>query len=295
VLLGGVFTEWLSWRWLLLINLPIGIALYCAAAYSVKESKSAADNKLDIPGALSITAGLMALVYGIAEGSLIATVVGLVVLGFFLLDQAWLAKQPLVPLSFFRNRSVTAANLVALVASGAIFTVFYFFTLYMQQVLGYSPIHTGLAYLPLTVGVFLGARGLAPHVNSLGPKRVLLIGLSLSAAGMFWLASASAPVSYFADLFGPTILLGLGQGVVTTGTALAATADLPYHQAGLASGVLNTTRQLGGAVGLAMLVAIANAQASLGSGYLMAFAVSGIFLLLSLIPASFAPGGAKRE
>jgi EmrB/QacA subfamily drug resistance transporter len=295
VLLGGVFTEWLSWRWLLLINLPIGIALYSAAAYSVKESKSAADNKLDIPGALSITAGLMALVYGIAEGSLMPAIVGVLVLGFFLVDQAKLAKQPLVPLSFFRNRSVTAANLVALVASGAIFTVFYFFTLYMQQVLGYSPIHTGLAYVPLTVGVFLGARGLAPHVNSLGPKRVLLIGLSLSAAGMFWLSSASAPVSYFADLFGPTLLLGLGQGVVTTGTALAATANLPYHQAGLASGVLNTTRQLGGAVGLAMLVAIANSQASLAGGYLLAFTVSGVFLLISLVPASFAPGGTRRN
>jgi hypothetical protein len=88
----------------------------------------------------------------------------------------------------------------------------------MQQVLGYSPIQTGLAYLPLTVGVFVGARGLAPYVNTLGPKRVLLIGLTLSATGMFWLATASAPVSYFADLFGPTLLLGLGQGVVSGGT-----------------------------------------------------------------------------
>ncbi|HCT76195.1 MAG TPA: MFS transporter [Micromonosporaceae bacterium] len=294
VLLGGMFTEWLSWRWILLINIPIGAALFAAVAYSVTETRiQSAERKLDIPGSLSITAGLMAVVYGIAEGALVPLGIGVVVLAFFFLNEAKLAKQPLVPLDFFRNRSVSAANFVAITASAAIFSVFYFFTLFMQQVLGYTPIQTGLVYLPLSLGIFLGARGLAPHVTSIGPRRILVVGLSLSALGMLWLSQASSHAGYLTHLLGPSILLGLGQGIVMTGTAMAATANLPYHQAGLASGVLNTTRQLGGAVGLAALVAISNAQQTLASGYLLAFLVSAGFLAVAIIPALFAPGGKR--
>lgn len=294
VLLGGIFTEWLSWRWILLINIPIGAALFAMVAYSVTETRiNSADRKLDIPGSLAITVGLMAVVYGIAEGALAPLGIGVVVLAFFFLNEAKLAKQPLVPLDFFRNRSVSAANFVAVTASAAIFSVFYFFTLFMQQVLGYTPIQTGLVYIPLSLGIFLGARGLAPHVTSIGPRRVLVVGLSLSALGMLWLSQATSHAGYLTHLLGPSILLGLGQGIVMTGTAMAATANLPYHQAGLASGVLNTTRQLGGAVGLAALVAISNAQQTLAGGYLLAFLVSAGFLAVAIIPALFAPGGKR--
>lgn len=312
VLAGGMITQWLSWRWILLINIPIGIALFAAVAHAVTESRGqGAGRRMDLPGALSITLGLIGVVYAIAESEqygwgsgrvVVALFAGLALLAFFVLDQLRIARHPLVPIKFFRNRSVSAANLVAVVASAAIFSVFYFFTLYMQQVLGYSPLRTGLVYLPLSLGIFAGARGLAPYIGTVGPRRILLIGLSLSGTGMLWLAQATPEASLLADLLGPAVLLGLGQGVVMTGTALAATTGLPQEQAGLASGVLNTTRQLGGALGLTVLVATATAHTgdlrgsgatdveALASGYQMAFLVSTGFLAASLIPALFAPG-----
>ncbi|HEX6686943.1 MAG TPA: MFS transporter [Candidatus Limnocylindrales bacterium] len=316
VLLGGLFTEWLSWRWLLLINLPIGVALFAAAAYAVAESRAGnGTRKLDLPGSVSITIGLIALVYGIAESEqhgwaatrvVVALTAAVALIGFFLFDQAKLAPQPLVPLDFFKRRSVSVANLVAVIASAAIFSVFYFFTLHMQQVLGYSPVETGLVYIPLSIGIFVGARGLSPYVGAIGPKRTLLIGLTISLLGMVWMSRASTDATFLADLLGPALLLGVGQGIVTTGTAMSATADLPHHQAGLASGVLNTTRQLGGAVGLTVLVALSTARTNallasgadpldaLSAGYMLAFTVGSAFLLLAMVPALFATRSSSR-
>jgi EmrB/QacA subfamily drug resistance transporter len=315
VVIGGMFTEWLSWRWMLLINFPLGVALFWAVARAVTESRDGdGPRKLDLPGSLSITLGLVCLVYGIAEGGrqgwgstpvTICLAAAAVLIGFFLYDQAKLATHPLVPLDFFKNRSVTMANTVAIVAAAAIFSVFYFLTLHMHVVLGYSPIETGLAYIPLSIGVLAGARGLSPYVGVIGPRRILLIGLSLSLAGMIWMSQAGTDAAFLADLLGPSLLLGVGQGIVTTGTALAATANLPHHQAGLASGVLNTTRQLGGALGLAVLVAASTAHTesllasgstaidALSAGYMLAFAVASAFLLLAFIPALFAPPGTR--
>lgn len=315
VLMGGMFTQWLSWRWILLINLPIGIALFSAVSYAVIESRAGdGRRRLDLPGSLSITFGLIALVYGIAESGrhgwgstrvVAALAVAALLIAFFLFDQAKLAEQPLVPLEFFKNRSVSVANIVAVVASAAIFSVFYFFTLHMQVVLGYSPVRTGLVYIPLSIGIFAGARGLSPYVGVIGPKRILLIGLSISFLGMTWMSQAGTDATFLADLLGPSLLLGAGQGIVTTGTAMTATADLPYHQAGLASGVLNTTRQLGGALGLTVLVAVSTAHTNallasgsttvdaVSSGYMLAFGVGSVFLLLALIPALFAAPGSR--
>lgn len=311
VVVGGMFTEWLSWRWMLLINLPVGIALFWAVARAVAESRDGdGPRKLDLPGSLSITLGLICLVYGIAESGrrgwestpvIVSLGAAVVLIGFFLYDQAKLAGHPLVPLEFFRNRSVSVANLIAVAATAAMFSVFYFFTLHMHVVLGYAPIETGLAYIPLSIGVFAGARGLSPNVAVIGPRRILLIGLSLSLVGMIWISQAGADATFLADLLGPSLLLGVGQGIVTTGTAMTATANLPYHHAGLASGVLNTTRQLGGALGLTVLVAFSTAHTdsllatgsaakdALSAGYMLAFAVASGFLLLAMIPALFAP------
>lgn len=315
VVIGGMFTEWLSWRWMLLVNFPIGVALFWAVARAVTESRAErSTRKLDMPGSLSITLGLICLVYGVAESGrrgwsstpvIAALAAALLLIGFFLFDQAKLAAQPLVPLEFFKNRSVSVANIIAVVATAAMFSVFYFFTLHMHVVLGYSPIETGLAYIPLSMGVLAGARGLSPYVGVIGPRRVLLIGLSLSLLGMIWMAQAGRDASFLADLLGPSLLLGVGQGIVTTGTAMTATANLPYHQAGLASGVLNTTRQLGGALGLTVLVAVSTTHTNsllasgsatidaLSAGYMLAFVVASGFLLVALIPALFAPGATR--
>lgn len=310
-----MFTEWLSWRWMLLINFPIGVALFWAVARAVTESRDeGGSRRLDVPGSLSITLGLIALVYGIAESGrqgwgstqvIAALTAALLLIGFFLFDQAKLAAQPLVPLKFFKNRSVSVANIIAVIATAAMFSVFYFFTLHMHVVLGYSPIETGLAYIPLSMGVLAGARGLSPYVGVVGPRRILLIGLSLSLLGMIWMAQAGRDASFLADLLGPSLLLGVGQGIVTTGTAMTATANLPYHQAGLASGVLNTTRQLGGALGLTVLVAVSTTHThsllasgsaaidALSAGYMLAFVVASAFLLVALIPALFAPSATR--
>jgi EmrB/QacA subfamily drug resistance transporter len=312
VLVGGMITEWLSWRWILLVNVPIGILLFAATAYAVTELRGDEnERRLDILGALSVTLGLIAIVYGVAEaqkygwgsGRIVGSlVVGAALLALFLIDQAKLARQPLVPLGIFRVRTVTVANIVAFTASAALFSTFYFFTLYTQLVLGYSPLRTGLAYLPLSVGIFAGARGIAPLVARIGPRWILVTGLVLSVAGLAWLGNTSVHASFAADLLGPTLLLGFGQGMVTASSANVGTAGLPYQQIGLASGLLNTNRQLGGALGLAILVALAvnrtghhggGYKEALASGYGLAFLAAAVFAAAGIVAALAAP--AKTE
>jgi MFS family permease len=210
-----------------------------------------------------------------------------------------------VPLNIFRNRTVTVANIVSFTASAALFSTFYFFTLYTQVVLGYSPLRTGLAYLPLSVGIFAGARGIAPLVSRIGPRWILVTGLALSVAGLAWLGNTSADASFTVDLLAPSLLLGFGQGMVNASVANVGTAGLPYQQIGLASGLLNTNRQLGGAFGLAVLVALSvshtahygggptAAKEALASGYGLAFVVAAAFAAVGILAALAAP--AKTE
>ncbi len=267
VLAGGLITQWFSWRWILLVNVPIGLALLVGVAVAVPESRRGGDRRsLDVPGALTVTLGLMAAVYGIAEshtygwgsvrvlGSLVA---GVGLLGLFLLIQARFARRPLVPLDVFRHRSMRSANLVAFFGIAALFSTFYFLTLVLQQVLGYSPLRTGLSYLPLSLGLALGGWGISSVVPRLGPRPVLLGGLTLATLGLLWLGRLDEHSGYLADVLGPLLLLGFGMGTVLNATTNAATADLPAHQAGLASGLLNTTRQLGSALGLVVLATLA--------------------------------------
>jgi EmrB/QacA subfamily drug resistance transporter len=317
VLIGGVITQWLSWRWILLVNVPIGILLFAATAYAVTELRGKEDERrVDVAGAVSVTLGIMAFVYGIAEAQQYgwgsprivgALAVAVVLIAFFLVDQVRIARQPLVPLGILRNRFVSAANIVAFTGSAALFSTFYFFTLFTQQVLRYSPLETGLAYLPLSVGIFIGARGIAPRSARLGPRWILVAGLALSVAGLAWLSRASVDASFAADLLGPTLLLGLGQGMATAASANAATASLPYQQAGMASGLLNTNRQLGGAVGLAVLVALALARTAseehahaatrqaLASGYGLAFLAAAVIAAAGIAGALAAPSRAQAE
>ncbi|MFI6153003.1 MFS transporter [Kitasatospora sp. NPDC051170] len=317
VLAGGVIAEWFSWRWTLLANVPVGLALLALTAVVVPEasrSRSELRGRVDVVGALSVTLGLMVLVYGVAgasrEGWGSVRTLGLVgfgaaLLAFFVLDQAKIASQPLVPLSIFRVRQVTAANVTALACSGALFSSFYFFTLLLQQVLDYSPLETGLAYLPMTAGLFAGARGIAPLVQRIGPRPVLIAGHLISASGLLWLSTAGPDAGFLSALLGPGLLLGVGQGMVMTALTIAATADLPYSQSGLASGLINTTRQLGGAIGLALLVTISGSRIAdrtaagqpvreaLASGYGLAFATAAGFLALGLLGALAVPARRK--
>ncbi|MFD5771333.1 MFS transporter [Streptomyces sp. NPDC127049] len=308
VLLGGVIAQWFSWRWSLWINVPIGLALFAAVRCGVPATPGRDRVRLDLAGAATVTLGLMALVYGIAEspargwgdprtiGSLAAAAV---LLAAFLTLQARPGRQPLVPLGIFRNRTVSAANLVAFFSIAALFSTFYFLTLMLQQVLGYSPLETGLSYLPLSLGIAAGGFGIAPHLPRLGPRPVLLTGLTAASCGLLWLSAAGPDATFAADLLGPTLLLGVGMGAVINATTNAATHGLPVHQAGLASGLLNTTRQLGSALGLVVLATLSGARTSDGlaagrnavdassAGYGLALSTAALFTAAAL-PAALA-------
>jgi EmrB/QacA subfamily drug resistance transporter len=319
VLAGGAITEWLSWRWTLLINVPIGLVLFATVRWVVPPGRhrDGPRPRLDIPGAVTVTLGLMAVVCAVAEAhtygwtsaAVLAPLVGgVALLVLFVLIQARFARHPLVPLDVFRIRSVAAANLVAFFGVAALFSTFYFFTLLLQQVLGYSPVRTGLSYLPLSVGIAFGGWGVSGLVPRTGPRPVLLTGLSLSCLGLLWLAQADAGATYATDLLGPVLLLGFGMGAVLNATTNAATAGLPAHQAGLGSGLLNTTRQLGSALGLVTLAALsahrideasspgptASAHA-LASGYGLALTGGAVFAAMGVLAALAVPRRVKDE
>lgn len=312
VLIGGLIVQWFSWRWILLVNVPIGILLSAAVYAVVPETpgRRRGDRALDLPGSLTVTAGLMAVVYGIAESHargwgaprvVTALAAGSALLGLFVLVQARFARRPLVPLSIFRNRSVTAANLVAFFGIAALFSTFYFFTLLLQQVLLYSPLRTGLSYLPLTLGIALGGWGVSSAVARTGPRPVLLAGLSLACLGLLWLSGVDEHSGYTADVLGPALLIGFGMGAVLNATTNAATAGLPPDQAGLASGLLNTTRQLGSALGLVVLATLSAARTgaeagtgevtrqALASGYGLALFGAALFTAAGLLAALTVP------
>jgi EmrB/QacA subfamily drug resistance transporter len=312
VVAGGVLTDLFNWRWVLFVNVPIGIALLAGAAFALTESRSeSASRSLDIPGAVTITAGLAVVVYGIvstdthAWGSpftLITLAIGVVLLGLFVTIEARLASNPLIPLSVFRLRTLMAANGVAVTIGASLFGVFFFLSLYLQQVNGYSPLKAGLAVFPAGVFTLIGSLTGTRIVNRLGSRRQLIIGPGLAAIGLSWLAQTQAGSSYSGHVLGPLMLTGLGLGLSFVPMTIAATAGIPDHQAGLASGLITTTRQIGGAVGLAAMATVATSAAShhgpshhaldaaLTTGYDQAFLICAAALLAGAFLALLLPG-----
>ncbi|MFG2885255.1 DHA2 family efflux MFS transporter permease subunit [Streptomyces sp. NPDC048297] len=322
VLSGGAIVEWMSWRWVFLVNVPLGLLIAGLAVASVgttpgggsgaqaKETKPKQQTKLDVLGSVSVTLGIAALVYGLAEGQrygwgsariVSALAIGVVLLAVFVLDQAKLAEQPLMDLRLFRNRSVWAANVTMLAFGAALPATFYFLTLLYQSVLHYSAIRTGLVFLPLTVCAFIGAAASSVIAPRTGPRPMMLAGLVPMIAGLVWQSAADEHATYVADLLGPSLLFGLGLGIVVTSVAGAATAGVPEDKQGLASGVLNTSQSLGGAAGLAVMVAVAQARTAhvagesgpdahaFAAGYAAAFLATGVLLALSLVSAAAVP------
>lgn len=316
-LVGGAITEWLSWRWILLVNVPVGVLLTAGAAYAVTESrKEDDDRRMDLPGALAITAGLILLVYGIVRSEkegwdspqiIVSLGLAVVLLALFAVNEVRRRTHPLVPLGIFRNRSVTAANLVAFTSTAALWGTFFLFTLLLQLVLGYSPLETGFAYLPLSLGIVVAARGIAPLVPKVGPRPLLVAGLLLSAAGLAWLSGAGAGAGFLTDLFGPTLVLGIGQGLVSASMTVAGTSEVGYREQGLVSGLLNTSRQVGGALGLGILAVVAAAHTSdvahgahataraLAAGFDRALLVSALFPLIGAAAALAVPKVRRDE
>ena len=266
VTLGGLLTTELSWRYVLFINVPIGIALLAAAAASLVPSPSRRDwARLDLPGALTVTAGAGSLVYGVSQATnkgwgsapvIAALTAAAVLLAAFGMIEARSAA-PLVPLGIFRQRRLTVGNAVMTCLGAVMTSGFFFLSLYLQQVIGYSALRTGMAIVPITVLLAAGPLAAKRLLPRFGPRSLLLAGGILTTAGLAGMSQLPDYPGYLAHNLGPILVIGAGIGLMLLPLVASATAGLEPRYAGLASGLFNTARQLGGAVGLAVLVTIA--------------------------------------
>jgi EmrB/QacA subfamily drug resistance transporter len=269
VLLGGVLTEWVGWEWVLWVNVPIGIAAAAVAPRLIAESRSeSATRSFDVAGAVSITAGLSLLVYALVDANnagwgstqtigLLAASAALIA-AFVAIESR--SQAPLMPFRIFRLRTLTGANVVGLLVGASLFSMFFFISLYMQQVLGYSAIKAGLSYLPLALTIIVAAGIASQLVTRVGYKPVLLAGMAFIAAGLVWFGQVSVNGGYLTDILGPSLLAAIGLGFAFVPVTIAAVAGVPAREAGLASGLINTSQQIGGALGLAVLATIANSR-----------------------------------
>jgi len=268
MLLGGVLTEYVDWRWIFFINIPVALILgYMALRYVPKSNLDGERVKLDLPGAISVTAGLMVLVYGLVRaadnGWLSVETFGflglaaVLLVGFVVNEMR--VKQPLMPLRIFKNRSIAASNLMQLFVTAGMFGVFFYLSIYMQGVLQYSPVTTGLLNLPFTIFIGITAAIVSKKIAQISPKLVLVIAPLVTAAGLFYLSRVPVDGSYLTDLLPAIALIGTGMGATFVALTLAATSGVSQKESGLVSGLLNTTQQIGGAIGLAVLTTISTA------------------------------------
>ncbi len=310
-LFGGILTQFLDWRWILFVNVPIGAVALVASLRYVPESRADLHHRhLDPWGAVTVTAGLTALVFGIVRtetypwGSsqvLLPVAAGIVLLGVFVYLQARVSPAPLMPLGIFRSRNVAGGNIVMLLLFGALFGSWYFETLYMQHVLGYSPLKAGLAFLPQTLIIAAGAQLTARLVPRFGPRPLIVLGSLVAAVGLGWLTLITPESTFAADLLFPYVLIGLGMGLAVTPIAVAGTAGVPRERAGLASGILNTSRTVGASLGLAVLATLAakktatslgtgipsaaHTAAALTDGYVLSFTIAAGLLVVTALAA----------
>jgi len=318
--LGGILTDTLSWRWIFYLNIPVGVAAIVAARFALSESRVDTQKRsLDIVGSITVTGAMIALVYAVAgtdthpwlSGStLVPLAVAAIGLVSFALVETRFARVPLVPFRLFRSRALSAANLTMMLVAGAMFSMWLFLSLYLQDVLRFSPLTTGLGFLPQTAGIAVGAQISSRLVPRIGPRSPLLAGTLLSAIGLYWLSHVSPTGSYAVSVLGGSVLATFGMGISFTPLAFTATAGVRREEAGLASGVLNTSRQVGAAICLAALATIAAARtrvllagvshsavheaSALTGGFARVFEIAAALALASalcafLIPRTLAP------
>jgi EmrB/QacA subfamily drug resistance transporter len=304
-LLGGLLTETLSWRWILIINVPIGLLGALAALRVVRTPRppTGATRQFDLAGALSVTVGLVVLTYGIVESgthgwgsarTLLTLAAGTALLALFLMVEGRLAARPLVPLRIFGSRVLSAANVVVFCLGGSVFAMWYFVSLSLQQVLGYSPIQAGLAFLPMPLTIAACTQAATRLTGRHGPGPVLAVGMGLIAAGMVLFARVAVDGGYTSDVLAPALLCSAGIGFSFVPVTIAATTGVHRTEAGLASGLVNTSRQMGGSVGLALLATVATQHtAALGDdaprlealteGFHRAFALGAVIALVGAL------------
>ena len=267
VLLGGILTDGLGWEWVLWVNVPIGLITAYLAPRVIAESRMDTERRVfDVPGAVTVTAGLSVLVYAIVDAeqsgwgstkTISLLIAAVVLLGAFIAIESR-ARAPLVPFRIFRLRTLTGSNIVGLLLGASLFSMFFFATLYMQQVLGYSAIKTGFSYVPLAFGIMISAAVGSQIATKIGFKPVLIGGMALVTIALLWWSRISPDGGYVSDVLGPSVIAALGLGFSFVPVTIGAVAGVEDRESGLASGLINTCQQVGGALGLAILATIAN-------------------------------------
>ncbi|MEV7612154.1 MFS transporter [Streptomyces sp. NPDC089799] len=303
VVLGGVLTAELSWRWVFFVNIPAGIVLLAIGARLVLPSALAERTRLDVFGALCVTLGIGALVYGLSEAAdgwgsanvLLPLAAAVVLLAAFLVAEAR-SPHPLIPPELLRLRNLRVANLLMFCLGVTLTALMFFLSLYCQQVLGYSALRTGMAMLPITVVFIAGGLTSRRLISVVGPRPLLVAGGLLATAGIAWLSTISTDSSYPSHILGPNLVAGFGISLMLLAVTISGTVGVEPKNAGAASGLLNTSRQIGGAVGLAVLVNVASTLTSRASdtrgdldalvqGYRAAFLVNAGLMLVAALAA----------
>jgi EmrB/QacA subfamily drug resistance transporter len=301
VLLGGILTDQLNWSWIFYINVPVGALVIALGPRILRESKvDAAERAFDALGAVLVTAGLSLLVYGLvqtvdhswaAPRTIAEFAVAIALLVAFVATEAR-AAHPLMPLAIFRNRSLAAANVVGLMLGASIFSMFFLLTLYMQQVLHYSALKTGVGYLLVSSVIVVSAATSQALVTKIGVRTVLAVGMALTAAGLVYFTQISVNGSYLVDLTPGFVLTGIGLGFSFVPVTIAALVGVEAHEAGVASGIINTSQQVGGALGTAILSTVAFTRVA---DYLTTHAPSptvGLFAAVDGYSVAFGVGAA---
>jgi len=313
VLLGGILTQYFGWRWNFLVNVPVGLFVFFWAIrlLPVHESE-VSDKSLDLPGAITITGGLMLLVYALQKApangwtshtTIYSLLVSFALISVFIFNELK-ARKPLVPFKIFRYKNLAAANFLQLTIAGALFSVFFFTSLYVQEILHFSPVKTGLCFLIIPVFIGATASNAPKLIRKIGYKRILSIAPIISASGLFYLSFIPVHGSYFKDIMPGLMLMGAGLGFIFVSLLVAATSGVEKQLSGLASGLINTAQQLGGSLGLAIITGqvaasttryLVNAHAQNTAtviagtvhGYQVAFKIAAAFALLAGLIAIF--------
>jgi EmrB/QacA subfamily drug resistance transporter len=305
VLLGGVLTDALSWEWIFLVNVPVGVAAFVLAPFLLQESRDAGVQRFDVPGAVLVTSGLSSLVYAITQAGRDGWLAG-ETLALFGASLALLAAfvgwelrhpEPLMRFGILRTRTLSGANVAGFILGTALFSMFLMLTLYMQQVLGYSAMKTGIAYLAVAGTAIVWSAVAAQLVTRVGVKPVLVTGMTMLTVGLLYFTRVSVGGSYLGDLVPGFLIIGVGIGFSFVPISIAALAGVTPSEAGLASGLINTSQQIGGALGIAALSTIATSRTedsvasgsvlpvALVDGFSSAFLAGAIVAALGLVAA----------
>jgi MFS family permease len=315
-LLGGLITGAFNWHWIFLINIPVGIIVYILSILLITADSGRASGRLDIAGAATITLSLMLAVYAIVNGNetgwlagqtVIMLITSVLLLGIFLFIESRV-KDPLMPLTLFRLRNVSVSNVISVLWAAAMFAWFFISALYLQQVLGYTPMQVGLAFLPSNLIMAAFSLGLsAKVVMRYGLRLPIMIGLTLSAIGLGLFSVSPVDGSFLVHVLPGMLLLGIGTGLALNPVLLAAMSDVGPDESGLASGVVNTAFMMGGAVGLAVLASMAGATTgelladgastaeALNSGYQLAFLLGALCAVMGAILGVLLRPGQTQE